>query len=123
MTDKGERLGKRRDTRYASNEDADAFDAALAALVSRLKEAEAVAQDALDILGPCDDDNAHVEVWCINHQEKRCDVPDLRRRLAALSTPPNQGETTTPMDAIGWLGSSGSEVIDMRSTPPNQEEE
>lgn len=55
------------------------------ALRSRVEELREVAHDALEILGPCDTDNPHVEVWCINHQQKRCDVPALLERFAALA--------------------------------------
>lgn len=53
----------------------------------RLREALDIANDALGVLGECDTDNVHVEVWCINHQEKRCQVPEIRARFAALATP------------------------------------
>jgi hypothetical protein len=49
----------------------------------RLRE---IANDALEVLGECDTDNVHVEVWCIRHQEKWCDVPQIRARFDALST-------------------------------------
>ena len=38
--------------------------------------------EALDELGLCDEDNPHVEVWCIRHRSKRCRVPELRAALS-----------------------------------------
>jgi hypothetical protein len=59
------------------NEIMDALDA-LEQENARLRQ---VLSDALEVLGPCDTGNPHVEVWCIRHQQRRCDVPLLRAVL------------------------------------------
>ena len=51
----------------------------------RLEKLEAVAQGALETLGPCGTDQPRVKVWCIRHHQRRCDVNELRQQFAALA--------------------------------------
>lgn len=61
-----------------------AFRAAIPALIAALEIAEQDREalwDALDILGPCDDDSQ--PAWCCAHRQKNCDVSRLRSKFNA----------------------------------------